>query len=172
MKGLDEDNRGLAVDKGGDNVIIDSERQALGVAVEMERRAIRIYERALLVAQSDEVKRGIQALLADERRHLQRFSAMREECGGEMLREKLLVDAVASEVLFPGGVMEMERADGLTTLRALYEFAANSEREAVERYTSLAGRCQRQTVREAFLSVAREESAHLVALTGALENIK
>ena len=47
-------------------MVIRNERQALCVAVEMERRAIRIYERALMLAKSEEVRRGIEKMLGQE----------------------------------------------------------------------------------------------------------
>ena len=58
-------------------MIIEHQGQALTVAMEMERRAIRTYERALLLAKDEEVRKGIEDILSDERRHLKRFT----ECG-------------------------------------------------------------------------------------------
>ena len=42
--------------KGCAKVIIEHQGQALTVAMEMERRAIRTYERALLLAKDEEVQ--------------------------------------------------------------------------------------------------------------------
>lgn len=62
--------------KGCAKVIIEHQGQALTVAMEMERRAIRTYERALLLAKDEEVRKGIEDILGDERRHLKRFTEM------------------------------------------------------------------------------------------------
>ena len=59
-------------------MVVRDEKQALDVAVEMEKRAIRTYERALMLANRPEVIAGIKAILEDERQHLCRFSAMRD----------------------------------------------------------------------------------------------
>lgn len=145
-------------------MIVRNEQQALCVAVEMEKRAIRVYERALMLAKDEEVLRGMREILRDEQEHLRRFDGMRSGCRMEAGEEQLLIQAVAAEMLFPGGVMEMERAQGLTTLNGLYAFAADSERRAVEQYTDFARRCDKAEIREAFLDIAREESSHLAAL--------
>ncbi len=84
-------------------------------------------------------------------------------------REATLLQSVAADMLFPGGVMEMERANSFTNLQALYEFAAKSEAEATEKYRDLASRCVTAEVRNAFLSIAQEESGHLNALRQRLE---
>ncbi len=152
-------------------MIVRDENQALAVAVEMERRAIRTYERALMLAENPEVRRGIEDILQDERQHLCRFAAMQPGQGtaGE---EGILTEAMAAEVLFTGGVAEMNRARAMTTLRGLYEFAAESERQAVEKYSAFADKAEREDVREAFRSIAAEEKTHLQALEEALEGME
>ena len=72
-------------------MVVKNECQALCIAVEMERRAIRVYERALMLAQDAQVRAGIEEILADERRHLQRFSAMRECRMMDEAEERLLI---------------------------------------------------------------------------------
>ena len=151
-------------------MIVRNENQALCVAVEMERRAIGIYERALLLAHSEEVREGIREILADEREHLRRFTAMRENCLLDDAEERMLLKAMAAQVLFPGGVMEMEREQGLSSLKGLYAFAAENEKDAVETYLDFSKKCDRPEAAEAFLSIAREESLHLAELKRHLED--
>ena len=145
-------------------MVIGNEQEALRIAVEMEKRAIRIYERALMIVQDEEVAAGIRSMLRDERGHLQRFQDMKNALTDKPEREATLLQSVAADMLFPGGVMEMERANSFTNLQALYEFAAKSEAEATEKYRDLASRCVTAEVRNAFLSIAQEESGHLNAL--------
>lgn len=142
-------------------MIVNNEREALCVAMEMERRAIRIYERALLLAANDEVRGGIEGILQQEREHLGRFTEMRESYPSAPEEEKALIQAMGAEALFPGGVMEMERAKSLTTLGGLYSFAADSEQHAVETYLAFARKCRDESVAGAFRAIAAEESLHL-----------
>lgn len=152
-------------------MIVRNEQQALCVAVEMERRAIRVYDRALMLAKDQQVIAGIREILADEKEHLRRFAAMKENCPGDGNEERMLMQAMAAEMLFPGGVMELERAKGLDTLHGLYEFAAESEKNAVEKYMSFAEKCENPAIAEVFTSIAAEETFHLAELTRKLETV-
>ena len=149
-------------------MVVKNECQALCIAVEMERRAIRVYERALMLAQDAQVRAGIEEILADERRHLQRFSAMRECHMVDEAEERLLISSMAAEVLFSGGVMEMKREQALTTLKGLYQYAADSEADAVRTYADFAKKCADPAVHDVFMDIVREESSHLVELRGKL----
>lgn len=153
-------------------MVVHNEGQALCVAVEMERRAIRVYERALMLATEPEVQAGIREILKDEREHLRRFSEMRAEHPVAADEEKQLISAMAADVLFTGGVMEMKREQALTTLRGLYRYAADSEANAVETYGGFAQRCQDARVHDAFMSIVHEESQHLTELMNKLETMK
>ncbi|MBP3649694.1 MAG: ferritin-like domain-containing protein [Clostridia bacterium] len=152
-------------------MIVRNEQQALCVAVEMERRAIRVYERALMLATDPQVRAGIQEILSDEKEHFRRFSQMKEQCPMAQQDERMLTQAMAAEMLFPGGVMELERAKGLDTLKGLYAFAADSEQDAVDNYLSFAKKCSDAAIAEAFTSIAREESIHLAELKKKLESL-
>ncbi len=146
-------------------MVVHNEGQALCVAVEMERRAIRVYERALMLATEPAVVAGIREILGDEREHLRRFSKMRAMYPVAAEEEKLLISAMAAEVLFAGGVMEMKREQALTTLIGLYRYAAESEADAVETYGRFAESCSDARVHDAFMSIVHEESRHLTELT-------
>ena len=152
-------------------MVVKNECQALCIAVEMERRAIRVYERALMLAQDAQVRAGIEEILADERRHLQRFSAMRECHMVDEAEERLLISSMAAEVLFTGGVMEMKREQALKTLKGLYQYAADSEADAVRTYADFAKKCADPAVHDVFMDIVREESSHLVELRGKLAAI-
>ena len=145
-------------------MVVRNEGQALCVAVEMERRAIRVYERALMLAKDQQVIDGIEEILSDEREHLKRFSEMRTEHPVPEDEEKLLISSMAAEVLFTGGVMEMKREQALTTLKGLYRYAADSEAGAVETYGSFAAKCEDMRVHDVFMAIVREESEHLTVL--------
>lgn len=148
--------------KGCAKVIIEHQGQALTVAMEMERRAIRTYERALLLAKDEEVRKGIEDILGDERRHLKRFTEMWDKTVNSA-EQQVLLQAMAADVLFRGGVTEMARENALTTLTGLYRYAMESEANAVETYTKFAEKCEGEA-RAAFLEIVREEAGHLAEL--------
>lgn len=152
-------------------MVVRNEGQALCVAVEMEKRAIRVYERALMLATDPAVIAGVKEILADEREHLRRFSEMKAEHPVPADEEKLLISSMAAEVLFTGGVMEMKREQALTTLRGLYEYAADSEAGAVETYGVFAEKCADVRVHDTFMAIVREESEHLTVLLDKLEKM-
>ena len=152
-------------------MVVRNEGQALCVAVEMEMRAIRVYERALMLATDPAVVSGIREILADEREHLRRFSEMKEKYPVPVEEEKLLISSMAAEVLFTGGVMEMKREQALTTLMGLYRYAAESEAGAVETYGNFASKCTDVKVHDTFMSIVREESEHLTVLLEKLEKM-
>ena len=153
-------------------MVVKNEGQALCVAVEMERRAIRVYERALMLATDEAVVAGIREILVDEREHLRRFSEMRADHPLPAEEEKLLISSMAAEVLFTGGVMEMKREQALTTLAGLYRYAAESEAGAVETYGNFASKCEDERVHDTFMAIVREESEHLTVLMNKLEKMK
>ena len=152
-------------------MVVKNECQALCIAVEMERRAIRVYERALMLATDEQVRRGITEILADERCHLQRFSSMRECRQLDEAEERLLISSMAAEVIFTGGVMEMKREQALTTLTSLYQYAADSEADAVRTYAEFAKKCTDPAVHDVFMDIVREESSHLVELRSRLNEL-
>ncbi len=108
----------------------------------------------------------------DEREHLRQFSAMKGEAALDGQEERMLTQAMAAEMLFPGGVMEMERSHALSTMRGLYAFAAESEQDAVEKYCAFAKKCADPKVRQTFLSIAKEEASHLSDLKEKLESME
>ena len=153
-------------------MVVKNQGQALCVAVEMEKRAIRVYERALMLATEPKVIEGIREILQDEREHLRCFSEMKALYPVPAEEEKLLISSMAAEVLFTGGVMEMKREQALTTLEGLYRYAAESEAGAVETYGGFAEKCGDAQVSDAFMAIVREESQHLTVLLEKLEQMK
>lgn len=153
-------------------MIVRNQFQALCVAAEMERRAIRVYERGLMLAPDAAVREGIREILADEKEHLKRFCAMKEACHGDAGEESMLLSAMAAEMLYPGGVMELERAQGLSTLPGLYAYAAESEEGAVEHYLDFADKCEDPAIAAAFEAIAAEEAGHLNELREKLKRVQ
>ncbi len=140
--------------------------EALYIACEMERRAIRLYERALAVFQDGPCQAAVGAILSDERNHLDQFTRMGGGAPG--FERALLLSAQASRVLFPGGLVEAQRKGAFSSPARLYAYAAKEEEEAVRRYGEFASSLQGETS-SAFSAIALEEKQHLAKLTALLE---
>ena len=150
-------------------MIVRNQQQALSVAVDMESRAIKTYERALMLSDRADVHAAIKEILSDEREHLRRFTDMQGALEGGAAEDRMLTNALAAEALFPGGVMEMKRVRALDSIRSVYEFAAESEQDAVQKYLDFALKCEDESIRDAFTAIAQEEATHLAELNAALE---
>lgn len=146
---------------------VETAAEALFIAIEMERRAISLYERAQLLHPAPEVGKVIQLLLRDERRHLAQFEALAKQDGG-VPDQALLLSAQAAGVLHPGGLMAAEREEAFADARELIAYAAREESTAVGRYQSFAAACQGEA-KDMFLLIAHEEEKHLKALNALLE---
>ncbi len=131
--------------------------EALYIACEMEKRAIRLYERALVVFADGPCQEAIRAIVHDERRHLRQFEALGPH-SPEMEKAQLL-SAQAAEALFPGGLMEAQRRGAFESARALYAYAAAEEKTAIERYGDFAARFQGE-IAQAFHAIVLEEKQH------------
>ena len=133
-------------------------QEALYIACEMEKRAIRLYERALLLFGEGPCRAAISAILRDEQKHLTRFAQMGAETQG--FERASLLSAQASRVLFPGGLVEAQRKGAFASPRALYAFAAEEEKEAVRQYGAFAAKLS-GSASAAFSAIALEETRHL-----------
>lgn len=143
--------------------------EALYIASEMEKRAIRLYERALIVFSGAACRDAIQAILADERGHLCRFVAMGAETP-DFDRASVL-SAQAAEVLLAGGLMEAQRKGAFESTKALFAYAAEAEADAIARYSQFALQIS-GCAGEAFAAIAEEEKSHYARLTSELAKQK
>ena len=150
---------------------VKNEQEALFLACEMERRAIRVYERGQLLCQDPAVKALLQRLHDDEKMHLAKFARM-GSCSMEATdqEQQLLLKSYAAQVLFPGGLMQAHREGALDDLVSLISFARDSEETAVKCYLEFSASCEKEAAREMFLSIAQEEQGHLYALEEQLKD--
>lgn len=144
---------------------VKSEQEALFLACEMERRAIRVYERGVMISHDPAIKALLQKLHDDEKVHLAKFSKM-GNCSKEITdrEQQLLLKSYAAQVLFPGGLMQAHREGALDSLHSLLEFSKGSEETAVRSYTEFASTCHNTEAKDMFLAIAQEEQSHLAAL--------
>lgn len=151
---------------------VKSEQEALYLACEMERRAIRVYERGVMISHDPAIKALLQKLYEDEKMHLSKFSKM-GNCAIEItdLEQQLLIKSYAAQVLFPGGLMQAQREGAFSSLHSLLAFSRDSEETAVRTYKEFASSCHQAEAREMFLSIAQEEQGHLISLEEQLKTI-
>lgn len=143
--------------------------EALFLACEMERRAIRLYERAALLWPQEGLGAAISGMLADERRHLAAFADMASAAADNAPpdADALILAAHAAGILFEGGLTAAARAGAFDSPASLAAFAAGQERVAADCYRHFA-QCGEGDVRAAFALIAKEEEGHLAALEAAL----
>lgn len=142
--------------------------EALFIACEMEKRAIRLYERALAVFADGPCQEAIRTILADERRHLARFSEMGVETP-DFERARLLA-AQATGVLFSGGLVEAQRKGAFASVLNLYRYAAIEEQEAIARYGAFASQLD-GLASAAFRQIETEETGHLKKLNEMIRSL-
>ena len=135
--------------------------EALYIACEMEKRAIRLYERALAVFPDASCQEAIRAILRDERNHLIQFSQMGAAAPG--FERAQLLSAQASRVLFTGGLVEAQRKGAFDSEKKLYAYAADEEKDAVAQYSAFASKLT-GSASAAFSAIAQEEGKHLKQL--------
>ena len=143
-------------------------QEALTIAIQMEKRAIGLYERAQMLFSTPKVADALQWLLEEERRHLEVFIKM---LGNEstMNEKAQLLSAQAADILHPGGLMAAARERAFEDEHSLIAYAAREEESAVQHYQAFAEACTGEA-RETFLLIAQEEQEHLHTLNTLLES--
>lgn len=142
-----------------------SPAQAVYVAARMEKRAVNLYERALLVFAQGRMKTVMEELLRDEQAHLLGFERLQAMEGGVSPEVALLLDGEAGRTLFAGGLTGAVREGAFDSPLSLLRYAADEEERAAQIYTDFADAAHGDT-RETFLLIARQERRHLERLLG------
>ena len=147
---------------------IQSAQEALFVACEMERGAIQLYERALMLLgtlgrEKEPVRAQIASMLADEKQHLAQFRDLYTGLDSAMERQ-LTLAAVASAILFDGGLMGAVRQGLLKDERSMLAFASRAEETAAATYRTFAQQCANPRTAEMLHGIALEEDKHLRSL--------
>lgn len=142
---------------------ITSPGEAIFLACEMEKQAIRLYERALIIFQDTPSSAAISQILAEEKSHLAQFEKLgKEACSFEQAE---LLSAAAARTLYQGGLMAAQRKGAFASPLALFQHAAGEEQNAIRTYTAFAEKMTGEAA-AAFRKIAREESRHLAEFEG------
>ena len=149
-------------------MLIQSGQEALYVAIEMERGAVQTYERALMLAEpcgqaAKELRVHLESILSDERQHLRQFQSLYQGLD-ETMEQRLMLAAVASSILFEGGLLGAVRRGMLKDSDSLLQFAAQAEAKAIETYRAFAGTCGSAEAAAILNGIAAEEENHLRTL--------
>ncbi|MBE0601810.1 MAG: ferritin-like domain-containing protein [Firmicutes bacterium] len=149
-------------------MLIKSGQEALFVAIEMERSAVQIYERALMLTDPEDethksLRQQLMIILSDEQQHLAQFQGLYHGLE-EGIEQQLMLSAVASTVLFEGGLMGAVRQGMLKDKQSLIDFAKNAEKKAAATYRSFAEMCEDRQTANILRSIANEEDRHLHTL--------
>ncbi len=110
---------------------IRSQQEALFIACEMEKSAIQLYTRALMLLEQqgradDPIAVQIRQTCEDEREHLRQFRAHAQPLDGT-LEEQLMLSAAAEGVLFEGGLMDAVRRGLLNDVSSMMNYAMAAE---------------------------------------------
>ena len=142
--------------------------EAFFIASEMERRAVRLYERALQVFENTPCEELTREILCDEREHLRRFLELGAQTPFDPDNAALL-SAESAQIIFSGGLTEAHRRGAFSSPEKLLTYAMGQERAAISTYEGFAAGMDPDDPRaQAFLRVAEEENKHLRSLEAQL----
>jgi rubrerythrin len=150
-----------------------SDLEGLRIAIEMERRGVEFYRRAARLAKSDHIVTMLEELAVEEEGHQRDFAKlMEEQCTGRYQEAAVCyagetsayLSAVAADVVFPGGLLEVGRRGGFDSLPAILTSAIDSEKNSILFYSELKELTGDAGARAAFGSVISQEKVHLARL--------
>lgn len=150
-----------------------SDLEGLRIAVEMERRGVEFYRRAARLTKSEGIARMLEELGAEEEIHQRDFARLMEErCAGRCAEASVCysgetnayLSAIAADIVFPGGLMEVGRRGGFDSLCAILTTAIDSEKNSILFYSELRELTRDEGARCAFGWVVEQEKVHLARL--------
>ncbi len=150
-----------------------SDLEGLRIAVEMERRGVEFYHRAARLTKSESIVAMLEELAAEEEGHQRDFSKlMEDQCAGRYAEAAVCyagetsayLSAIAADIVFPGGLMEVGRRGGFDSLPAILTTAIDSEKNSILFYSELRDLTGDEGAKSAFGSVIAQEKVHLARL--------
>lgn len=138
------------------------------VACEMERGAVRHYQRAMqllktLNRENEPLYDMLKEMAVDEEEHLRQFSASTDASSINSERQSMLI-AMMQGWLFQGGMMGAARSGMLEDIPSMLEYAKESERVSAQKYREFAAASSDESAKAALLRIAGEETLHLEQL--------
>ncbi len=157
-----------------------SDEEALRVAAQIERKGERFYRMAQKLSDSQEMTNLLELLRGQEEAHAAKFESMldelleKRECEGAAFDEETaaFLSALASEVVFPGGVMASMMDRRIDTIPDLLLYAISTEKDSILFYMELVRKTQQPQYIPVFEQIIHEEKQHLFDFQHMLENCK
>lgn len=147
--------------------------EGLRIAVEMERRGVEFYRRAARLTKSEGIAQMLEELAAEEEEHQRDFGKiLGDQCTGRSAEAAVCyssetsayLSAIAADIVFPGGLMEVGRRGGFDSLPAILTTAIDSEKNSILFYSELKELTGDEGAKSAFGSVISQEKVHLARL--------
>lgn len=153
-----------------------SELEGLRIAAEMEKRGVELYRHAKRICKSEGAKELLTKLEEDERRHQAEFERLyaarqfTQKTGPEYsLEQSACLSAVAADVVFPGGLLEMGKLTGFSRSADIVRYAIQGEKDSLTFYGELLEHADDEDARSVFEEIIRQERGHLAALMNMLK---
>ena len=150
-----------------------SDLEGLRIAVEMEKRGVEFYRRAARLTKSEGIVQMLEELAAEEEQHERDFAKLLEDqCTGRNAESAVCysgetsayLSAIAADIVFPGGLMEVGRRGGFDSLPAILTTAIDSEKNSILFYSELKDLTKDEGSKFAFGSIILQEKVHLARL--------
>lgn len=157
----------------GKNVItlkIQNQNEAMFIACQMERGAIKHYSRAMQLMQAlgrenEPLYARIAAMLDEEQSHLDQFCSY-TDCSQISQDRQTLLTALMQDWLFKGGLMGAARQGMMEDIPSMIQYAQDSEALSAKKYREFAEMTSDEVTRQTLLSIAAEEDKHFLELNG------
>ena len=155
----------------GKNVIIlkiQNQNEAMYIACQMERGAVKHYARAMQLMQAmgrenEPLYSALKAMLHDEESHLEQFCAF-TDCDSISPERQTLLNALMQDWLFKGGLMGAAREGMMEDIPSMMQYAQASEELSARKYRECAEMTDDEATRQALLAIAAEEDKHYLEL--------
>ena len=151
------------------------DHQAVSIAIEMERRGEEFYLKAARVSKNPEAVALLRLLANDEKKHMadfQRLQASLGDSGSYDEETGAYLTAIAADIVFPGGLMELLPDNGLSSPEAVLLYAIRSEKDSILFYSEMSTHAQDASARGIFDEILRAERGHLARLVHMLERVR
>lgn len=153
-----------------------SDREALRIAAEIERKGERFYRMAMGVTRGGKAHALMEMLRAQEEAHAARFEQMLADLPEDEAEEEsydaeanAFLSAIAAEVVFPGGVLASLMNRRLETVRDVLLYAIGSEKDSLLFYMEMLLKTRKESYRKTLEGIIEEEKKHLYDLQQLLE---
>ena len=152
------------------------DHQAVSIAIEMERRGEEFYRKAARVSKSEATIALLHTLADDEKGHMSDFQRLADRLGGDNRtydeETGVYLTAIAADIVFPGGLMQLLPGDGLSNPEAVLLYAIRSEKDSILFYSEMTRHALNDSARGIFEEILRAERGHLARLLRMLERIQ